>query len=91
MTLEELFAEATRRDIGLISITDHDSIDCQEPAKILADRAGIHYLYGLELNISLSHPEYKDSKPISLDLLGYQYDIHYQPLIQELIKLRDFR
>ena len=91
MTLEEIFVEATRRDIGLISITDHDSIDCQEPAKILADRYGIHYLYGLELNISFTHPGYKDSKPISLDLLGYQYDIHYQPLVQELIKLRDFR
>jgi len=91
MTLEEIFAEASRRDIDLISITDHDSIDCQEPAKILADRYGIHYLYGLELNISFAHPQYGNSKPISLDLLGYQYDIHYQPLVQELIQLRDFR
>lgn len=91
MSLEEIFEEGKKREIGLISITDHDSIDCQEPAKILADRYGICYLYGLELNISFAHPQYRDSKPISLDLLGYQYDIHYQPLIQELIKLRDFR
>lgn len=91
MTIEEIFAEAARRDIGLISITDHDSIDCQEAAKILADKYNIQYLCGLELNISFSHPQYGNSKSISLDLLGYQYDIHDQPLAQELTKLRDFR
>ena len=62
MSLEEIFEEAQKREIGLISITDHDSIDCQEPAKILADRYGIYYLYGLELNISFAHPKYRNSK-----------------------------
>ena len=72
MILEEIFEEASRRNVDLISITDHDSIDCQEPAKILADQYGIRYLYGLELNVSFSHPEYRNSKPISLDFLAYQ-------------------
>ena len=91
MTLEEIFEEADRRNIGLISITDHDSIDCQEPAKILADQYGIYYLYGLELNVLYSHPEYRNSKPVSLDFLAYQYDIHYRLLVQKLEKLREFR
>lgn len=91
MTPEEIFEEAKRREIGLISITDHDSIDCQEQAKILADKYGMLYLSGLELNISFSHPGYRDSRPVSLDLLCYQYDIHYEPLVKKLIQLRDFR
>ncbi len=91
MTLEEIFAAASRRHVDLISITDHDSIDCQEPAKILADQYHIRYVYGLELNVSFSHPEYRNSKPISLDFLAYQYDIHYPPLVEKLSELRAYR
>jgi predicted metal-dependent phosphoesterase TrpH len=91
MTLEEIFEAASRRHVDLISITDHDSIDCQEPAKILADRYDIRYVYGLELNVNFSHPEYKNSKPISLDFLAYQYDIHHPPLVEKLSELRAYR
>ncbi len=91
MTLEEIFKEASRRHVDLISITDHDSIDCQEPAKILADQYHIRYVYGLELNVRFSHPEYRNSKPISLDFLAYQYDIHYPPLVEKLSELRTYR
>jgi hypothetical protein len=91
MTLEGIFEEAKRKDIGFLSITDHDSIACQQQAKILAEKYGMLYLNGLELNISFSHPGYRDSRPVSLDLLCYQYDIHYEPLVQKLVQLRDFR
>jgi predicted metal-dependent phosphoesterase TrpH len=91
MTLEEIFEEAGRRHVDVISITDHDSIDCQEPAKILADQYQIRYVYGLELNVSFSHPDYRKSKPISLDFLAYQYDIHHLPLIEKLSELREYR
>ncbi len=91
MTLEEIFEEASRRHIDLISITDHDSIDCQEPAKILADYYDIRYVCGLELNVSFSHPDYRNSKPISLDFLGYQYEIHHPPLVEKLSELREYR
>ena len=64
MALDDIFEEAHRRDVGIISITDHDSIDCQERAKILADKYGMRYVYGLELNVSFSHPEYRKGKPI---------------------------
>ena len=91
MTLEEIFAAASQRHVGLISITDHDSIDCQETAKNLADQYQIRYVYGLELNVSFSHPEYRNSKPVSLDFLAYQYDIHYLPLVEKLSELRAYR
>jgi len=60
MSLEQIFEEASRRGIDLISITDHDSIHCQEFAKRLADRYGICYIYGVELNVTLTHPAYND-------------------------------
>lgn len=91
MTLQEIFEVAKRRHIALISITDHDSIDSQEEAEALADRYHINYIHGLELNVTFSHPEYRDSKPISLDFLAYQYDIHYLPLVQMLEELREYR
>jgi predicted metal-dependent phosphoesterase TrpH len=91
MTIEEIFKEASRRGISFISVTDHDSIDCQEQARDLAYKYRIQYIYGLELNISFSHPDYNNSKPVSLDLLAYQYDIHYQPLIEKLHSLTEFR
>jgi predicted metal-dependent phosphoesterase TrpH len=91
MTLEEIFEEASHRNIDLISITDHDSIECQEPAKTLAHQYKIHYVYGLELNVSFSHPDYRNAKPISLDFLAYQYDIHYPPLVEKLSELRAYR
>jgi len=90
-TLPEIFEEASRRGIGLISITDHDSADCQEAAQDLADKHGILYISGLELNVSFSHPGYRNGKSISLDFLAYQYDIRNQPLLQKLRELREFR
>ena len=91
LSLQEIFAAAHKRKIDVISITDHDSIDCQETAGILAARYGMYYLPGVELNISFSHPRYRDSKPISLDVLGYQYDIHNQALTEKLRELREYR
>jgi predicted metal-dependent phosphoesterase TrpH len=89
--LEEIFAEAHKRHIDLISITDHDSIDAQEKAIELARSYGIAYLTGVEMNITFSHPDYKEGKSVSLDVLGYQYDIHYSPFVEKLEALREYR
>jgi len=91
MNLDEIFQEAKKRKVDVLSVTDHDSIDCQEPSEMLAQEYGIRYIRGLELNVSYSHPPYKDSKPISLDFLGYQYDIHNKPLVNKLTELREYR
>ena len=90
-TLEAIFAEAHKRGIDLISITDHDSIDAQEKAIELARSSGIAYLTGVEMNITFSHPNYKGGKTVSLDVLGYQYDIHYSPFVEKLEALRAYR
>ncbi len=91
MPLTEIFEVAYHRGIDVISITDHDSIDCQESAGMLATRYGMKYISGVELNISFSHPQYRDAKPVSLDMLGYQYDIHDPALNRKLKELRAFR
>ena len=91
MALTGIFAEAASRGIGLLSITDHDNIDCQERAEILAAGIGAKYLCGVELNITFSHPGYRKGKAVSLDLLGYQYDHRNLPLIHKLRQLREYR
>lgn len=90
-TLEEIFAEAARRGIGVISITDHDAIHCQDEAIARAGEYGIAYIPGVELNVTFSHPGYREGKGASLDFLGYGYDIHDGPLLSKLQTLRDFR
>jgi predicted metal-dependent phosphoesterase TrpH len=89
--LEDIFAEANRRKIDLLSITDHDSIAAQNDAKKLADSFGIGYIYGVELNVTMSHPDYKQGKGVSLDFLGYQIDISCKPLVDKLEELRNYR
>lgn len=91
MTLPEVFEEAYRRKIEAISITDHDSIECQESAAVLASEYGMKYLCGVELNISFSDPSYLNGRNISLDVLGYGYEIHNQALSKKLQELREYR
>jgi predicted metal-dependent phosphoesterase TrpH len=91
MTLPEIFKEANHRGIKLISITDHDSIECQETAASLAAEYDMDYISGVELNISFSHPGYRDSKPVSLDMLGYRFDINDKALKKKLQELRAYR
>ena len=88
LSVEEVFKEAKIRGIGLISITDHDSIDCQETAISLAKENGISYIVGVELNVTFERP---NSKPISLDFLGYQFDPNNQELKSKLEMIREHR
>ncbi len=48
-------------------------------------------LFSAFSDISFSHSQYRDAKPVSLDMLGYQYDIHNRALTQKLQELRDYR
>ena len=91
MPLEDIFQTAHQKGIEFISIADHDSLDCQEEAKALAHQYGMQYIFGLELNVSFSHPGYRNGKPISLDFLGYQYNIHDKALNNKLLDLRIYR
>jgi hypothetical protein len=91
LTVEELVKEAKIRNIGLMSITDHDSIGCQGKAMALARKNGIRYVSGVELNVTFSHPRYRKGKPISLDFLGYQFDVKNEELKNKLQQIGKYR
>ena len=85
LTIDEVFEEAHKREINLISITDHDSVDCQEQAISLARRFGMDYVTGVELNVTFEYETGNGAtKQVSLDFLGYQYDIRNQELKDKL-------
>ena len=91
LTVEEIVNEAKLRNIGLMSITDHDSISCQEKAMDLAGKAGIRYVSGVELNVTFSHPKYREGKSVSLDFLGYQFDAKNTALKEKLRQMANYR
>jgi hypothetical protein len=89
--LKEIFAEAAKREISFLSITDHDSLQGQGEAIMLAKKCGMRYITGIEMNITLTHPVYTRGKAASLDFLGYGFNIANEPLNQKLKALRDYR
>ena len=91
LTVREIVREAKLRNIGFMSITDHDSIDCQLIAMDLAGKAGIRYVSGVELNVTFSHPSYHGGKSISLDFLGYQFDAKNKALKGKLQQMANYR
>ena len=91
LTVEELVREAKVRNIGLMSITDHDSVGCQERAMALARKNGIRYVSGVELNVTFSHPGYREGKSIALDFLGYQFDVKNRELKNKLKQIGKYR
>lgn len=91
LSIEEVFQEAKKRGIALISITDHDSIECQEKAVALAAEHGMSYITGVELNITFPYGNGQAIKSLSLDFLGYGYDSHNQELRSKLQLSREHR
>jgi predicted metal-dependent phosphoesterase TrpH len=91
LTVQEIVKEAKIRNIGLMSITDHDSIGCQEEAIALTRKSGIHYIPGVELNVTFSQPRYHEGKSVSLDFLGYQFDIENRKLKDKLQEMAEYR
>jgi len=91
LPVDQIIKEAKTRNIKLMSITDHDSIGCQTQARTLAEQNQISYINGVELNISFSTPNYNNNKTVSLDLLGYQYDLNNKQLQKKLEQLSQHR
>jgi len=87
LSIEEIFKEASKRGLDLLSITDHDSIGCQEKAIALAREHGISYITGVELNVTFHYLD----KAFPLDFLGYGYDIHDRELRGKLRLMREHR
>ncbi len=94
LTISEILSEAQKRKISLLSITDHDSIECQELAKELAKKHDINYVSGVELNVTFAHPKHNKGKPISLDFIGYGFEPKNQRLtgkIKQMARHREER
>ena len=91
LTGQEIFKEAKARNIGLVAITDHDSIGCQTQALALAKTEGIRYVTGVELNVTFTHPKYQESKAVSLDFLGYQFSPDNEALESKLERMAKYR
>jgi predicted metal-dependent phosphoesterase TrpH len=91
LSIEEIIEEAKSRNVGLMSITDHDSIGCQKQAMTLAQKNEIRYICGVELNITFSHPNFCDGKTASLDLLGYNFDLNNRALQKKLEQISEYR
>jgi predicted metal-dependent phosphoesterase TrpH len=91
LTVQEIFKEAKNRNIGFMSITDHDSISCQTQAIASAKKAGIKYFSGVELNVTFSHPKYHEGKAVSVDFLGYQFDVNNKALESKLETIAGYR
>ena len=89
LAIEEVFQEAKSRNINLISITDHDSIVCQGKAIALARKHSMSYITGVELNVTLRYLE--DNKDVSLDFLGYGYDVGDQELKNKSQLMKEYR
>ena len=87
LSVDEVFSQAQKRNINLMSITDHDSTVAQARAVALAKEYGIKYITGVELNVTF---QYLDNS-ISLDFLGYQFDIGNQELKNRLQLMREYR
>jgi predicted metal-dependent phosphoesterase TrpH len=88
LPVEEVIREASRRNIGFMSITDHDSVVAQEKAIALTEAVGIKYVTGVELNVTFLPPQ---GKAVSLDFLGYNYDLHNKALTEKLQMMREHR
>jgi len=88
LTIEDIFKEAKNRNIGCLSITDHDSIEYQNQAIALSKEYGILYIPGVELNVTFISG---NGKSISLDFLGYNFDVDNRDLINKLHIIKGHR
>jgi predicted metal-dependent phosphoesterase TrpH len=46
---------------------------------------------GVELNVTFSHPRYREGKSVSLDFLGYQFDHANRELSKKLQQMAEYR
>jgi len=93
-TVEKIIEIAKLRHISMLSITDHDSIICQQKASSLAKKNGIRYISGVELNVTFNSSQSSDQKSIYLDFLGYNFDpdnCQLQNKLQQIAKYRQKR
>lgn len=90
-TVTEIIKEAKNRNIDFLAISDHDNINCQPQAIAQATKAGIHYVTGVELNVTFSQPNFQNGRNVSLDFLGYQFDPQNKAFLAKLETIAKYR
>lgn len=75
-TPEELVQHIVRAQIGLFSVTDHDSIQNVQSAKRFAAEVGVDFLAGVEVSATMSGQ--------SFHIIGYGIDAEAEPLLKIL-------
>ena len=82
-TPEELMALAEERGLGVVAVTDHDTLAGHAEAAVAAERHGILLVRGVEFSASLDGS--------SIHVLGYWPDPENEELAAELQRLHDDR
>jgi predicted metal-dependent phosphoesterase TrpH len=85
MTPEEILEEALKNNVGILAITDHDTVTGLQPAYqfIKNQKIEIDLIPGIELNT-----DYGDDE---VHILGYFIDFQNKNLIQRLSEIRNQR
>ncbi len=91
LSVAEIILEAKARNISFLSISDHDSISCQNQVISMTKKEGIRHITGVELNVTFFHPKYNEGKAVSLDFLGYQFDPNNIALESKLYTMSKYR
>lgn len=76
----QIISECWARDIGLVSVTDHNTLGAYPEIQQLAEGFGIQVLCGVEIDCTF--------QGVSYHLLGYGFDPEDQPLRQLLARSR---
>ena len=76
----ELVRHAAEGGLDVVAITDHDVMVGWDEAQEAADKHGIHLVRGIEISTEIDGH--------SFHLLGYEPDPTYQPLVDELNKVK---
>lgn len=73
---EELIEEVKSNNIGLFSVTDHDSISNIAKVRQLSELNNLNFIPGVEVNCKFGQKV--------IHILGYNIDIHNKPLLETL-------
>ncbi len=79
-TPTQLVRKAAEQGLDVIGLTDHDTFDGLREARLAAAGLGIQVLPGIEMSCQLDGA--------SVHLLGYGCDPHFEPLLDELTRVR---
>ncbi len=83
LTPQKLIQHAAEQGVDVLALTDHDTVAGLDEARQEADRQGIELINGLELSVTW--------KRQSLHIVALGVDVSYQPLLEGLKKIQDFR